>query len=77
MGREQREQVTDVRATVPMGGFKCAGATRAANLRDLLSLVSGFSQCRTLLGLDVLTLQRTGAAAQGVVFLPSMHEVWV
>lgn len=49
----------------------------SSKLGDLLSLGSGFSQCCTLLGLDVLTHQRTGAAAQCVVRLPSMHEAWV
>lgn len=63
-GGEQREQVTGAGAAVPVGGFKCAGAMRAANLGDLLTLDSGFSQCCTLLGLDVLTLQRAEAAAQ-------------
>lgn len=73
IGGEWREQVTDARATVPAGGFKCTGTTSAANLSDL-ALDSGFSQCRALLGLGVLTLQRAGAAAQCEVWLPGMHE---
>lgn len=46
-------------------GHRCPGdeTMRAANLWDL-ALDSGFSQCRALLGLDVLTLQRARAAAQ-------------
>lgn len=71
-----REQVTDARQQFPREGSNVQ-EHESSKLGDLLSLGSGFSQCCTLLGLDVLTHQRTGSAAQCIVHLPSMHEAWV